>query len=734
MSTKTYRLWQETTKVDNLTVSDITAKLGISRSYLYKLIQKHHISVPRNKTGRYVWSKEIFKSLSLILNINNNEKNDNTSLLIKELGLKQSYINNRRYLGNKYSLSAFIRKTVDENCSGINIVADVFSGTGAVSNIFKDKMVITNDLLYSNFLSNYAWFSPEAYSRKKIIQAIYDYNRVSTDENNYMRKNFSDTFFRASDCSKIGYIREDIEVRFKNGKINFKEYAILITSLLYAMDKIANTVGHYDAYRKNSSFEKQLKLDVLLPEKELNENNRCFNTDATMLVKNLKCDLLYLDPPYNSRQYCDAYHLLENVAKWEKPEVFGVARKMDRSALKSEYCTHTATEAFERLIENSQSKYILLSYNNMSSRGNDRSNAKISDRDIYRILGKKGKVQVFEENYKSFSTGKSNITGNKERLFLCETFDSGKKRAYIPSPFNYMGGKLKLLDQMQNYFYKTDVFLDLFSGGGSVGINSDASKIIFNDKNRQIIELIRFIRNTKTDELLERIDHIIDSYGLSNTLLYGYEYYGCNSNKGLSQYNKAGFLRLREDYNQQIASGDGSYILLYVLIVFSFNNQIRFNKKGEFNLPVGKRDFNSKMRSKLILFSESLKDRDVRFLNKDFRDIPINKLSANTFIYCDPPYLITNATYNENGMWTYSDEKDLLSFLDKVNKRGLKFALSNVLESKNKTNLILREWIYTKGYRCIYLNKNYSNSNYHRKNRESSSVEVLVTNYRGLSQ
>ena len=149
-----------------------------------------------------------------------------------------------------------------------------------------------------------------------------------------MRENFTNTFFSADDCSKIGYIRENIEAKYKNKEINFKEYAILITSLLYAMDKIANTVGHYDAYRKNVDFEKTLVLNVLLPEETINSNNDCYNLDANELIKTIKGDLLYLDPPYNSRQYCDAYHLLENVARWEKPEVYGVARKMDRTSLK----------------------------------------------------------------------------------------------------------------------------------------------------------------------------------------------------------------------------------------------------------------------------------------------------------------------------------------------------------------------------------------------------------------
>lgn len=116
--------------------------------------------------------------------------------------------------------------------------------------------------------------------------------------------------------------------------------------------------------------------------------------------------------------------------------------------------------------------------------------------------------------------------------------------------------------------------------------------------------------------LLDKLDHIVAEYGLSNTSLYGYSYYDCNSSKGLAEYNKEKFLELREDFNSGIFSGKIDYALLYILMVYSFNNQIRFNRKGEFNLPVGKRDFNSKMRSKLILFSEELKSKDIQFMKK----------------------------------------------------------------------------------------------------------------------
>lgn len=345
------------------------------------------------------------------------------SVKVKSSEYKTSLINNRRYLGNKYKLLPFITRVVTDECADIDSIADIFAGTGAVSSAFTDKTIITNDLMYSNFICNYAWFGAEEYDPQIIIDCVIKYNSLADLDDNYMTENFSDTYFSRDDCAKIGYIREDIETLYKNGDINTRERAILITSLLYAMDKIANTCGHYDAYRKGVEFEKTLELFVPLATVENNPENKCFNMDANDLVKNISADLFYIDPPYNSRQYCDAYHLLENVARWEKPEVFGVARKMDRSSMKSKYCTQSATEAFEQLVSDIKAKYILLSYNNMAEKGNDRSNAKISDEDILRVLREKGSVKVFSESYKAFTTGKSDIEDNEERLFLCKCFD-----------------------------------------------------------------------------------------------------------------------------------------------------------------------------------------------------------------------------------------------------------------------------------------------------------------------
>lgn len=329
-------------------------------------------------------------------------------------------IQNRRYLGNKFKLLDFIQTVVRSNCSDIETVADIFAGTGSVASAFCDKCIITNDLLYSNYICNVAWFGNENVRLNFLASLIDEYNRHTIFEKNYMTDNFSDTYFSKMDCSKIGSIREDIEQKFFARLITERERAILIASLIYAMDKIANTCGHYDAWRRGVIFDRHLILPMLNVPAKNNKKDRCFNENANDLVKHIEADLIYIDPPYNSRQYSDTYHLLENVARWEKPPVYGVALKPDRKILKSDYCTRNATAAFEDLILHCKAKYILLSYNNMAQKGDQRSNARIADEDILRILNLKGNVEIFAKQYKAFSAGKSNVRGNEERLFLCK--------------------------------------------------------------------------------------------------------------------------------------------------------------------------------------------------------------------------------------------------------------------------------------------------------------------------
>ncbi len=334
-------------------------------------------------------------------------------------------ISQRRYLGNKQKLLKFIENIINLKVESWNSFCDIFSGSGVVGYHFnrKDKRVISNDLLYHNFITNSAFLDNSSFNLEKIESYIDSYNSLDIKEENYFSINFGDRYFSIDNARKIGFIREDIEKRYKKKDINLKERYILITSLIYAMDKIANTVGHYDAYIKRDIKDKDLILKPLNIDIEKNIGNRVYNRDANRLIREIECDILYIDPPYNSRQYCDLYHLLENLALWQKPKLFGVAKKFDRTNLKSEYNKKEALKAFEDLVENAKSRYILLSYNNMANKGNSRSNARMSDSKILGVLEKKGEVEVFEKSYKEFNSGKSSIKDNKERIFFVKVIE-----------------------------------------------------------------------------------------------------------------------------------------------------------------------------------------------------------------------------------------------------------------------------------------------------------------------
>lgn len=302
------------------------------------------------------------------------------------------------------------------------------------------------------------------------------------------------------------------------------------------------------------------------------------------------------------------------------------------------------------------------------------------------------------------------------------------RRGIIKSPLNYTGGKTKLLPQLLPLFPpEVRTFTDLFCGGGNVGINVRAQRVLYNDSNAALIGLLNAFRTIPYDEWITRIHAVISAFGLSDSQKNGYAYYGCSSGDGLGPYNKERFIKLRTAFNSLERADDRYYIYLYVLIVYSFNNQIRFNKDGEFNLPVGKRDFNSHISKNFREFVCALQQQNTVFLTRDFRDFDAGGLGADDFIYCDPPYLITTASYNERNGWTERDERDLLRFLDGLDRQNVKFGLSNVLVHKGRENEILRAW--AKNYRVHPLDFRYNNSSYHGRNTDRETAEVFITNY-----
>lgn len=226
-----------------------------------------------------------------------------------------------------------------------------------------------------------------------------------------------------------------------------------------------------------------------------------------------------------------------------------------------------------------------------------------------------------------------------------------------------------------------------------------------------LIEFFDFLKNNDLNKILETIDNIIGTYQLSKTNLEGYN-------------------ALREVYNQTKYP-----LILFILTCFSFNHQIRFNNNHQFNSSFGKYKscYNDSIKNDLIKFTKILKNQNIQFFNGDYKDC-LNKLelNENDFVYLDPPYLISTAAYNDGNrgfkMWTENDEKELLNYLDELNNKNVKWALSNVLENNGSKNDILFDW--SQKYIVHHLNYTYNNCNYHRKNKGSNdSDEVLITNY-----
>ncbi len=300
----------------------------------------------------------------------------------------------------------------------------------------------------------------------------------------------------------------------------------------------------------------------------------------------------------------------------------------------------------------------------------------------------------------------------------------------VASPLNYTGGKARLLPQIRHFFpNEMDCFVDLFCGGGTVGANVRARHYVYNDICEPVVGLLERLARLDPAHFLAQCDALIQAYGLSDSASAGYEAYGCDGATGLAAWNREPFLRLRADFNARTRRDDAWFVHFFVLIVFAFNNQIRFNVCGHYNLPVGKRDLNVNMRRKIRSFMGRLNRQDARFRCGNFADFDFSRLPSDSLVYCDPPYLITTASYNEGSGWTEMDEMVLLRTLDALNARGIRFALSNVLRHKGRTNAILTDWLAHRDYHVHHLDYSYGNANYQTSNARGDSDEVLIVNY-----
>ena len=328
-------------------------------------------------------------------------------------------ISNRRYTGSKYKLLDWIEGLILENCRG-SVFFDVFAGTGVVSDRMKKHYdrIIMNDFLFSNEIIYKAFFGNEEYDGLALAEYKEKFQQIhATDlQDNYFSENFGDKYFSENDAKIIGKIREEIEDSRKD--LSNREYDILLASLVYSMDKVANTVGHYDAYRKIGSIEDRFMFELINPEKA-SDKFLIYREDANRLVREVRADIAFIDPPYNSRQYSRFYHVLENIVQWKKPELTGTALK-PRAENMSDYCRSNAPEVFADLIKNIDVEYIVVTYNNTYHSKSSSSKNKITLEQITETLESKGRTKIFEKKHPCFNAGKTDFEDHKEFVFITQ--------------------------------------------------------------------------------------------------------------------------------------------------------------------------------------------------------------------------------------------------------------------------------------------------------------------------
>lgn len=657
-----------------------------------------------------------------------------------------------RYIGSKAALLEEIDKMIAKNTtSREETFCDIFAGTGIVARYFKPRYAVTsNDILHFSYVMQKATIEnnlppdftklremgiedPIAYLEEAKIE-----NVTYEDDSFFIAKHYSPheacerMYLTNENALRIDFIRNTISDWFDKGYINENTYYYLLAGLLEGVPYVSNITGTYGAYLKDwdkrayKKFE-MIRLDVVDNEKQ----NHSYNEDALTLIKKVEGDILYIDPPYNSRQYAPNYHLLETISKYDYPEIKGVTGIRSYQELKSPFCIKAKVEeAFDTLIREAKFTHIIMSYS---------SDGLMNEYQIETILKRYGDPKTYQlkkipyRKYKGklnsegktlyeylFYIKKAQSEGNLDQDKSLEENNSGKLSVlskkqgihnsgkYIKSPLNYIGGKYKLLPQIIPLFpNEIRTFVDLFCGGCNVSMNIQADRIICNDINTKIVELYKAFKKMPINKIIDRIEKNIEVYGLSKE-------------------NEEGFKKFRDYYNET-----GNPIDLYTLTCYSFNYQFRFNNNLEYNNPFGRNrsQFSDNMRKNLYLFVDRLQSMNITFSSKDFRKVSLRNLSEGDFIYCDPPYYITTGTYNDGNRgfkdWKEEQERGLYRYLDRADKKGIKFALSNVMEHKGKHNDILESW--SKKYNVIDLNFNYSNASYNTT--RGGSREVLITNY-----
>ncbi len=625
-----------------------------------------------------------------------------------------------RYIGNKTKLLDKLEQLLSRKGlakKGL-VFCDLFAGTCTVGDYFKNNYeIIANDTLYTSYvISNAKLKYKDTFFQNLGFDPFEYFNNI--DSSNYTTGFCYNTFapnvsgrqyFSDENAKLIDLIRNTIDEWFDSKKIDENEKYYLIGSLLESVSKVSNVAGVYSAFLKIWDPRAVKKMEFIPIETYAGNSkylNEVYIEDVNDLIGKIKGDILYLDPPYTPTQYISQYHVLETIARNDNPEIHGVGAHRDNGNQISSWCKKGLVhEEFEKLISNANFKHIIFSY----------SDAGIMSKEyIEKVLKRYAKDGTYEFKEISFVKYKSTRavareikenTANKahyEWLFYIEKKENPK---YI-SPLNYIGGKFELIDLIKdNLPKKIDTFYDLFGGGGTVSLNVNSKKTVYNDINWVVRDLLEKITHDDFVQTYNYIEKSIKKYNLEKK-------------------NKESYINFRNKYNS-VEKGSRNPLDLYLLICYGFEHQIRFNSNMEFNNPCGNSGYNQEMLEKLVSYSNKTKKMNIVFKSMDYKKL-LPDIEKNDFVYCDPPYLISCGAYNDgkrgfNG-WDEKQEQELLDFLDALNSKGIKFMLSNMSDRNKKSNTPLSNWIKKNNYRVIV------NETITKRNRQDRQ-EIIIINY-----
>ena len=613
-----------------------------------------------------------------------------------------------RFIGNKESVTSEISDLLkSKGLLNKNLTLfDAFCGTGSVSDALKSSFnIIANDIL--------TWCV--TYTRGRICAGDCSFKGLKIDPFEYLNnhndeiegffyKNYSPggserMYFTPTNAGRIDYFRAMIEEWHTDNLLSENEYAYLLASLIESVSSVSNTAGVYGAFLKDWDPRATKPIEFSkIDSKDGNHHNVSFiNEKIENIISDIECDVLYLDPPYTQNQYGTQYHLLETLILNDNPKISQITGSRSTAPMRSDWSKeYKAHILFDRILAKTRAKYIIISYNNdgfMSKNYIEASLKRYGDRETY--TSKKMKHKKYR-NWRTKSTKE-----HFEYLYFIEK--NHPEKIFYESPLNYIGSKSKMIGDIKNNLPKNlDTFYDLFGGGFNVGVNIKVNRVIYNDLNYYVKQLVESFKTNDTYEYLLFIRKMTRRFGLEKA-------------------NSESYLKAREYYNS-LPSAKRDPKLLYTIILYGYQQQIRFNGDHDFNNPVGMRWFNDKVLEKTVSFSRILKERHHIFKCCDFTDL-IYEINRDSFVYMDPPYKLTRGSYNDGKRgfegWTNEHEIKLFEFVDKLDSRGIRFMISYVIEHAGKINVQLKSWIEDRGYRII------NNKAIPGRNRK----EILIVNY-----